>query len=82
MKKHTTCLNIDDDWLWYIYESALGDLSDAEGLIRSYVRGYRDLKITDLLFNSFCQQSAFPSKTLGWWGDKYSQRIENGVEVS
>lgn len=81
MKKHTTYLNIDDDWLWYIYESALGDLCDAEGLIRSYVRGYRDLKITDLLFNSFCQQSAFPSKTLGWWGDKYSQRIENGVEV-
>ncbi len=45
------------------------------------VDDYATTNITDLFFNVFCQYSAVDSQ---WWtsyGDKYEQKVENGVEV-
>ena len=80
-KRNGCAVNVDDDLLWYMYESELGDVSDFEGTIREYVRGYADKGVSDLLFNVFCQVSAIPTKALTFWGDKYYQKTENGYAV-
>ena len=74
-------VNVDGDLFWWMYESVNGNVVNFEDKIRTYVRGYKDKGISDLLFCCFCQQSFFPTKVLDWWGDKYYQTVENGIAV-
>ena len=79
--KNQLFVNADCDLFWWMYESVNGNIENFEEKIRKYVRGYANNGITDMLYCCFMQQSTFPSKVLDWYGDKYNQKIENGVEV-
>ena len=81
MKKEGCVVNIDPDWLWYIYESVHADTNDFEEKIRKYVRSYANRGISDLIVCSFSQVSMTPTNVLTWLGEKYNQKIENGIEV-
>lgn len=72
-----TVVNIDGDLFYWIYKSCGGDVTDVEETLASYVRGYADKGISDLLFCCFCQNSLFPTKVLSWRGDKLTQKEEN-----
>ena len=81
MKKEGCVVNIDPDWLWYIYESVHADTNDFEEKIRKYVRSYANHGISDLIVCSFSQVSMTPTNVFTWLGEKYEQKIENGIEV-
>lgn len=81
MKKEGCVVNVDPDWLWYIYESVRGDMNDFEGKIREYVRSHAGHGVSDFVICAFSQVSMFPTKVLTWLGEKYEQKIENGIEV-
>ena len=74
-------VNVDGDLFWYMYESNKCRLDDFEDVIKAYVEGYANRGISDLIFTCFCQQSVIPTKVWDWFGDKYNQKVENGVEV-
>lgn len=46
-----------------------------------FVDQYADTKVTDLLFNVFCQYSATDSEILGTYEEKYQQSSEMGIPV-
>ena len=74
-------VNIDSDLLWYMYESNKANVENFEDVLKAYMDGYSNQDISDLIFCCFCQQSIIPSKVWDWFGDKYNQKVENGVAV-
>ena len=79
--KNQLFVNADNDLFWWMYVSVNGKIENFEEKIRKYVRGYANNGITDMLYCCFMQQSMFPTKVLDWYGDKYYQLIENGIDV-
>ena len=76
-----TAVNIDGDYLYHIYRSCDGDVTNIEETLRSYIRGYAGKGISDLLINCFTQMSMYPSKTRFFAGDKFDMKEENGIPV-
>lgn len=79
---HKVVINADSDLLWYIYESNKGSAKNFEAALKEYVKGYANQGVSDLMFCCFAQMSVYPSKSWDWFGNKYYQQIENGIEVN
>lgn len=56
--------------------------SFSQEMLYPFVDQYADTKVTDLLFNIYCNYSATDSKVCGTFEDKYLQTVENGYEVN
>ena len=79
--KSGSAVNIDSDFLWYIYKSCGDDLSDIEKKLSAYVDSYRNSGISDLFYCVFTQSSVFPSRTMSWLGDALDRKEEGGIAV-
>jgi len=80
-KAKGTAVNFDCDVLYHIYKSCGGDMTDFEGTLRSYIRGYAGKGVSDLMMNCFGQSSICPTEVFTWAAEKYQQKQEHGVAV-
>lgn len=75
-------VNIDINTVVHPFLRRVGDKKHfCKEMLYPFVDQYADTRVTDLLFNIFCQYSATDSRVWGTYEDKYLQTEENGEPV-
>ena len=79
--KSGTVVNVDGDFLWYIYEGNGKTVTNARKHLVDYVDYYSNHGISDIVFCTFCQCSIAPSAKWSWFGNNLFLTEQDGISV-